>query len=431
VGNKIKKGSSEGKMKIRNNEEIESKNETIEMRNRFSALETDDEIQTSEQKKNKCENLPRIITSMPKTNTNQNKQECINTASPQKELQTREEMRPNLKSNCTTPRQHNTKGTNETYKIPTIINGRVPWEVSDRTPVKRLTSLRDRKSHTEKRYTTRIHKNHNLLLIGDSHTRGLAERIGCSLGNSFSVIGITKPNADIKGITSPGHFTSVNLTKHDTIVFCGGTRDISRNETKNGLRSLKEFAQKTSNINIILLEAPLRYDLPLSSCVNTEVKLFNKRMRSLMTPFSYVKVVSTPTEREHHTRHGLHLSKKGKHWIADNLVKEIRNVYCPLKKNPPIVIKWKDIKRNTTQQANQATSTKMDDEMEPPGPDEKRSDGWIRRTRGDKDEEESKQHPTQTSEQTQTIPPQQVKIQNRVSNRQKKMPATKSDDFLW
>jgi hypothetical protein len=122
---KGKKGSSEGKMKIRNNEETESKNETVEMRNRFSALETDDEIQTSEQKKNKYENLSRIITSMPKRNTNQNKQECINTASPQKELQTREEMRPNLQSNSTTPRQHNTKGTNETYKIPTIINGRV------------------------------------------------------------------------------------------------------------------------------------------------------------------------------------------------------------------------------------------------------------------------------------------------------------------
>jgi hypothetical protein len=175
-------------------------------------------------------------------------------------------------------------------------------------------------------------------LIGDSHARGLAERIGCSLGNSFSVIGITKPNADIKGITSPRHFTSANLTKHDTIVFCGGTRD-SRNETKNGLRSLKEFALKTSNTNVILLEALLRYDLPLSSCVNTEVKLFNKRMLSLMTPFSHVKVVSTPTEREHHTRHGLHLSKKGKHWITDNLVKEIRNVYCPLKKNPTYSLK--------------------------------------------------------------------------------------------
>jgi hypothetical protein len=49
----------------------------------------------------------------------------------------------------------------------------------------------------------------------------------------------------------------------------------------------------------------------------------------------------------------------------------------------------------------------------------------------DVNNEESKQHPTQTSELTQTVPPQQVKVPNRVSSRQKKIPATKSDDFLW
>jgi hypothetical protein len=45
---KGKKGSSEGNMEIRNNEVIRSKNETVEMRNRFSALATDDGMQISE-----------------------------------------------------------------------------------------------------------------------------------------------------------------------------------------------------------------------------------------------------------------------------------------------------------------------------------------------------------------------------------------------
>jgi hypothetical protein len=89
---KGKKGSSEGKMKIRNNEVIRSKNETVEMRNRFLALAMEDGMQTSENKKNICENLSRITTFMPKTNTKHNKQERIKTASPQKELRKREEM---------------------------------------------------------------------------------------------------------------------------------------------------------------------------------------------------------------------------------------------------------------------------------------------------------------------------------------------------
>jgi hypothetical protein len=170
----------------------------------------------------------------------------------------------------------------------------------------------------------------------------------------------------------------------------------SRNESKSGLCSLKEFAQRTSNTNVILLEAPLRYDLPLSSCVNIEVKLFNRRMRSLMTPFSHVRVISTSTEKEHHTRHGLHLNKKGKHWVADNLVKVIKNLYFPLNTNPPIVLQWKDVKENTTQQVNPVTSIRICGDAEPPSPVEIRSSGWIIGVRGVQDEE-SKQHPTLTS----------------------------------
>jgi len=44
------------------------------------------------------------------------------------------------------------------------------------------------------------------------------------------------------------------------------------------------------------------------------------------------------TERRHHTKHGLHLSKKGKDLIVNNLIKEIRNLYLPCKVSPPIVL---------------------------------------------------------------------------------------------
>jgi hypothetical protein len=260
----------------------------------------------------------------------------------------------------------------------------------------RTTLLRERKSNTDKRYAYQTHTNHNLLLLGDSHTRDLAERISCSLKNSFSVTGIAKPNADIKGIISPTHFASDNLTKRDTIIFCSGTIDISKNESKSGLRSLKEFVQWTKNTNVILLETPLRYELPLSSCVNIEVKLFNKRMRGLMTPFSHVKVISISTEREHHTRHGLHLNKKGKHWVTNNIVKEIRNLHLPPNLTPPIALQWKDINKNTTQQFNQATSIRACDDAEPSSPGDVWDSDWNIVERGAQDVE-STNHQTLTS----------------------------------
>jgi hypothetical protein len=124
--------------------------------------------------------------------------------------------------------------------------------------------------------------------------------------------GITKPNADIQAITSPLHLKTEKLTKKDLLIFYGGTKDISRNEINKGIHSLKDFAHRTLNTNIILLGAPHRHDLPSSSCVNTEVKLYSKKLQGLMSTFNHARVLSMPTERSHHTNHGLHLNKKGK-----------------------------------------------------------------------------------------------------------------------
>lgn len=71
----------------------------------------------------------------------------------------------------------------------------------------------------------------------------------------------------------------------------------------------------------------------------------------------------------------------------------------------------------------------MCDETESPSPGGLWDSGWnmvVRCTQ----HVESKDHPTPTSKQIQTVPLKQVKVPNRMSSRQKKIPLTKSD-FLW
>jgi hypothetical protein len=209
---------------------------------------------------------------------------------------------------------------------------------------------------------------HNLLLLGDSHTKGLAEKISHSLGNSFKITGITKPNADIKGIASPSHLSPTNLSKYDTFIFLGGTCDISRNEAKKGLTALKEFIKRASNRSVILLGIPPRYDLPATSCIHTEVQLFNKRIRCLSLTYSHVKFVNTLTKRVHHTRHGLHLNTKGKLWISDNLAKVISDHYSIPSTTAPITLKWKEAQDSATQHLIPAVATKKSEIMDSPSP---------------------------------------------------------------
>jgi hypothetical protein len=88
------------------------------------------------------------------------------------------------------------------------------------------------KLNTSKKTVTLACRRHKIVIIGDSNVRGLSEKISNYLDDSFSVIGITKPNADIEANTSPLHLKTDNLTKKDLIIFYGETKDIGRNETK-------------------------------------------------------------------------------------------------------------------------------------------------------------------------------------------------------
>jgi hypothetical protein len=76
------------------------------------------------------------------------------------------------------------------------------------------------------------HRNHKILLIGDSHVRGLSEKVGNGLNDAFSVIGVTKPNATTESIISPLKFPTNNLTKKDLIIFMAGPSTLAKSVKK-------------------------------------------------------------------------------------------------------------------------------------------------------------------------------------------------------
>ena len=73
-------------------------------------------------------------------------------------------------------------------------------------------------------------KKHSVILMGDSHTRGIAERLSLKLGPSFHTTGYVKPNATGNHITSTVKSELRNLNKNDVVVLCGGSLDIARND---------------------------------------------------------------------------------------------------------------------------------------------------------------------------------------------------------
>ena len=236
-----------------------------------------------------------------------------------------------------------------TYAIPSIINGRLSRVDSNQLETLKTPLLKEVKPNPSKMTERSIHSKHKICIIGDSHVKGLSDKLSNDLDECFSVIGISKPNANTEGIISSLNLLTENFTKNDLVIFYGGNTDISKNESKKGFYSLKTFLQRMINTNVILLGVPHRYDLPSFSCVNSEVYLFNKRLYSLQFFYKHVRYFNFPTDRSQHTNHGLHLNMKGKSWIANHLVRVIKDLFLPYRAPILSALPWRNDSFNSFQ----------------------------------------------------------------------------------
>jgi len=107
------------------------------------------------------------------------------------------------------------------------------------------------------------------------------------LGISYNIFRNMKPNMNIKEITNSINLKDENLTKKDAVIICGGTRDVVMNEANDGLRIVSEFAKLSLNTNVIVM-CVHHFNLQPSSCVNKEVKSFNRKSQKMMKTFSHM-----------------------------------------------------------------------------------------------------------------------------------------------
>jgi hypothetical protein len=106
------------------------------------------------------------------------------------------------------------------------------------------------------------------------------------------------------------------MTKNYVIILCGGTRNIERNETSKGLHFISKFVRNNSHTKVIIMEAPHRFDLVPTSCVNKEVVTFNRILQKIVKSFNHPEIVNMSPRRLRFTRHVLHMNGSGKDCIT-------------------------------------------------------------------------------------------------------------------
>jgi len=196
------------------------------------------------------------------------------------------------------------------------------------------------------------------------------------------------------------------LGEKDVIVLNCGANDIEKVNSSISaiITPVIDFSQKYSNTNIIVLEIPHRHDLHYEDLTNIRIRSFNTKLKSILSRFKHVTKLDINISRNYFTKHGMHLNKLGKEWLARKIAFQIDKIIATRE------IMGNSIPLNVTNEIPYTKSTNI----------------------------EALQEDNQTNQQTTTLQGQLTQDMNattynnnRSSTRVKKPPSVMYNDFLW
>ena len=123
------------------------------------------------------------------------------------------------------------------------------------------------------------------------------------------------------------------------VIVCGGANDVAKNNAKMALNQISNLVKSYNNTNIIVINLPHRFDLMHHSCVNNEIRSFNRKLRKNLKLLNHVSILEMCSERKFFTKHGLHLNGLGKEVMAKQLISHTFTLLNQ-KENPIIVLGW-------------------------------------------------------------------------------------------
>jgi hypothetical protein len=267
--------------------------------------------------------------------------------------------------------------------IPTIINGVVDETGGEMYESKdyyhdRLNALSKSISENNTSGTNLLSK-HKVILIGDSHIRGYAENITSVLSKKLEIFSLVKPGANSDELKVSAKNEIKDLTHTDLVIICYGSNDYERNEFPRTLTNISNFLQENNHTNILVMNVPFRHDLLNGNSVNYSIISLNRKIKRVTKAFQHSRFINIDNNRHLFTNHGLHRNKLGKQLAVYTLASTVQSL-LEKKVHCPIVLEW----QNQLQDDSISVS-----------------------------EEKVKQATT------------------RSLSRKKRIPVTRSDDFLW
>jgi hypothetical protein len=135
------------------------------------------------------------------------------------------------------------------------------------------------------------------------------------------------------------------------VIVCGGANDVAKNNAKMALKHISNFVKSNNHTNIIVTNLPHGFALIQSSCVNSEIRSFNRKLIKSIKIYNHASILEMCSGRKFVPNHGLHLNGLGKEVMAKKKNSFPHTYITKPKKEPPDSFKLelsKNFNRDTT-----------------------------------------------------------------------------------
>jgi hypothetical protein len=163
---------------------------------------------------------------------------------------------------------------NKQYYIP-VINNQHQTFINDKLPDWTKVESQQVRANIKPLKCMDYKSKHKIVLLGDSHSSGMAINLRHNLNDGYKVQGLIQQRSDLSAILNSKTHDISELTKNDVIIVWGETRNVSKDESNKGLTEIRKFMENNKNTNIMIIHLPTRLDLEPMSCINQETKVFN------------------------------------------------------------------------------------------------------------------------------------------------------------
>jgi len=241
--------------------------------------------------------------------------------------------------------QERGESDDETNHIPTIINGTTNMthtpqsNLGNNVSVHHLLNEITETIYVNCRESCLPSKEHKVVLIGDSNTKGYVHKLQSLLTSNYKLYSVIKPGATTSELKETAKEEVSRHSRNDVILISYGINDYEVNNFSLTRQNIIDFIQRNNQTNIILMNLPYRYDLPNSIAVNRIITSLNSKLKKTLKAFPHTYFMEMDNTRTLFTNHGLHMNKLGKQLVIFQVATFLYSTFEP-KKSPPISLSW-------------------------------------------------------------------------------------------